>query len=57
MLKGMTWEIVFYKISGGQPVVQKFIDDLPETARTRRARNIDLLEQYVKRKVLTMYTQ
>ncbi len=42
----MEWEILFYKTPNGKPVVQKFIDDLPEVSRTRIARNIDLLEQY-----------
>jgi phage-related protein len=42
----MTWEVLFYITPGGQPVVQKFIDDLPEISRTRITRNIDLLEQY-----------
>jgi phage-related protein len=42
----MSWEIIFYKTPSGQPVVQKFIDDLPENPRPRIMRNIDLLEQY-----------
>jgi phage-related protein len=42
----MEWEITFYKSPSGQPVVQKFIDALPEISRTRIARNIDLLERY-----------
>ena len=42
----MEWEILFYKTPNGKPVVQKFIDDLPEVSRTRIARNIDLFEQY-----------
>ncbi len=42
----MNWEIIFYKTPSGQPVVQQFIDGLPEISRTRVTRNIDLLEQY-----------
>lgn len=42
----MEWEILFYRTPSGQPVVQKFIDNLPEISRTRIARSIDLLAQY-----------
>lgn len=42
----MAWEILFYITPSGQPVVQKFIDSLPEISRTRIARNINLLEKY-----------
>jgi phage-related protein len=42
----MDWKILFYITPSGQPVVQKFIDDLPEISQTRMMRNIDLLEQY-----------
>lgn len=42
----MIWEIIFYKTSSGQPVVQNFISGLPEVSRTRLSRNLDLLEKY-----------
>jgi len=42
----MAWEIIFYKTPDGHPVVQNFIDDLPEIPRTKLVRKIDLLEEY-----------
>jgi phage-related protein len=40
----MDWEIIFYITPSGQPVVQKFIDDLPKPTRAKVLRQIDLLE-------------
>lgn len=40
----MEWEIIFYFTPSGQPVVQKFIDDLPKPTQAKVLRQIDLLE-------------
>lgn len=42
----MVWEILFYITPNGQPVVQKFIDSLPEIPHAKLLRQIDLLEVY-----------
>ncbi len=42
----MVWEILFYITPNGQPVVQKFIDSLPEVPHSKLLRQIDLLEVY-----------
>ena len=42
----MAWEILFYKTAGGRPAVQKFIDGLSETSRSKLAIKVDLLQLY-----------
>lgn len=42
----MTWEILFYITSNGQPVVRKFIDTLPIISHAKILKQIDLLEEY-----------
>ena len=42
----MTWKIVFYETSGGQLVVEKFIDSLQKVPRSKLLRELDLLEEH-----------
>jgi phage-related protein len=42
----MNWEVLFYVTSGGQPVVEKFVEGLDKVARAKTLRQIDLLKIY-----------